>query len=232
MFYNFFPIPFIPSNCDKPPTIYAILNSIVNGEKDEEDYTKIKNLAKEGRGYIFDFDYELSDTITKEYFETMILNHYLTRRIGFQTVTNFKIHLNVKINSIMQKYNSMFDALNKYNLMDGDVTTREGFDNSETNTTNENSNTTNSTNDNRFSNTPENAIEDVQSGEYVTDYSYTQNNVNSSGEGESNGTSNRNYEETVKHSNIAENYLKIQNQLNSIFDLIFKDLDSLFYSLV
>lgn len=232
MFYNFFPIPFIPSNCDKPPTIYAILNSIVNGEKDEEDYTKIKNLAKEGRGYIFDFDYELSDTITKEYFETMILNHYLTRRIGFQTVTNFKIHLNVKINSIMQKYNSMFDALSKYNLMDGDVTTREGFDNSETNTTNENSNTTNSTNDNRFSNTPENSIEDVQSGEYVTDYSYTQNNINSSGEGESTGSSNRNYEETVKHSNIAENYLKIQNQLNSIFDLIFKDLDSLFYSLV
>lgn len=232
MFYNFFPIPFIPSNCDKPPTIYAILNSIVNGEKDEEDYTKIKNLAKEGRSYIFDFDYELSDTITKEYFETMILNHYLTRRIGFQTVTNFKIHLNVKINSIMQKYNSMFDALSKYNLMDGDVTTREGFDNSETNSTNENSNTTNSTNDNRFSNTPENSIQDVQSGEYITDYSYTQNNVNSSGEGESTGSSNRNYEETVKHSNIAENYLKIQNQLNSIFDLIFKDLDSLFYSLV
>ena len=232
MFYNFFPIPFIPSNCDKPPTIYAILNSIVNGDKDEEDYIKIKNLAKEGRSYIFDFEYELSDTITKEYFETMILNHYLTRRIGFQTVTNFKIHLNVKINSIMQKYNSMFDALSKYNLMDGDVTTREGFDNSETNSSNENSNTTNSTNDNRFSNTPENSIQDVQSGEYVTDYSYTQNNVSSSGEGESTGSSNRNYEETVKHSNIAENYLKIQNQLNSIFDLIFKDLDSLFYSLV
>ena len=29
--------PFIPPNCDKPPTVYAVLNSIVNGDKEIDD---------------------------------------------------------------------------------------------------------------------------------------------------------------------------------------------------
>ena len=37
MFY-----PFLPPNCNKPPTLYSVLNSIVNGDKDEDEYTKIK----------------------------------------------------------------------------------------------------------------------------------------------------------------------------------------------
>ena len=42
MFY-----PPIPGNCSKPPTLYSILESIVNYGKD--DKTKIKDLAKVGR---------------------------------------------------------------------------------------------------------------------------------------------------------------------------------------
>ena len=72
MFY-----PFLPPNCNKPPTLYSVLNSIVNGDKDEDEYTKIKDLAKEGRSTIFNFDYPLTNNITKEKFETMILNHFL-----------------------------------------------------------------------------------------------------------------------------------------------------------
>ena len=39
--------PFLPRNCEKPPTLYSILESIVNYGKD--DKTKIKDLAKVGR---------------------------------------------------------------------------------------------------------------------------------------------------------------------------------------
>ena len=66
--------PVIPNNCEKPPTLYAILNSIVNYDK--EDKTKIKDLAKEGREKIFDFDYPLSDKLDKEEFECLILNKF------------------------------------------------------------------------------------------------------------------------------------------------------------
>ena len=92
-----------------PPTLYRLLNSIVNF--DAEEQTKIKDLASAGRSDIFDFDYPLSDNIEKEDFEVMILNHFLMRRIGYDTLNAFKIALNVKLNEIMPIYNKMFDML-------------------------------------------------------------------------------------------------------------------------
>ena len=76
---DYFWFPKIPENCDKPPTLYSIMNSIVNFGK--EDKEKIKDLAKYSREIIFDFDYPLSEKIDKEEFECMILNHYMMRRI-------------------------------------------------------------------------------------------------------------------------------------------------------
>ena len=70
-----FPYLWIPDDYDIPPTIYAILNSYVNF--DAENKTNIYNLAKAGRGCIFDFDYPLTTNIDKEDFETEILNHYI-----------------------------------------------------------------------------------------------------------------------------------------------------------
>ena len=235
--FNFLFAPYIPPNCDKPPTIYAILETIVDGDKDyNDDPTKIKDLARLGRGKIFDFDYPLSNTITKEYFETMILNHYITRRIGFDTVTNFKLHLMVKLNAIMPKYNLLLD--NQANIMDTRTITKSGTDNvlSNTTTSSTNSNTTSSTADNRFSDTGQGQLEisDVQNGDYLTDYTYNQSNGNSSGNANSNGsgTNDRTYNETIIESDNDNTYFKIQNEMNSIFEMIFKDLDCLFYSIV
>ena len=52
----------------KPPTLYAIMNSIAN--YDAEEKTKIRNLAKATHEKIFDFDYPFytndKDEIKKE----------------------------------------------------------------------------------------------------------------------------------------------------------------------
>ena len=53
-----------------PPTLYRLLNSLVN--YDEEEQTKIKDLAAYGRDKIFDFEYPLSTHIEKEDFEVLI----------------------------------------------------------------------------------------------------------------------------------------------------------------
>lgn len=243
MIYNPYFIPFLPPNCDKPPTLYSILNAIVNGDKeDEDDYTKIRDLAKEGRYKIFDFDYTLSNLISKEEFETMILNHYMTRRIGFDTVTNFKLHLQVKINTIMPKYNLLFDNLE--HVLEDEKIERSGTDNvqSSSNQTSTNTNTTNtssqSTNDNRFSDTPQGRLEDVKNGDYVTDYTYNQSNgsnsASSQGSANSNGTGSnaRTYSETIIKNNVGIDFYKIQKEMNNIYDMIFSELDCLFYSLV
>ena len=52
-YYGLF-YPRIPVTDMRPPTLYSILESVVNYGK--EVPTKIGELAKEGRGKIFDFD--------------------------------------------------------------------------------------------------------------------------------------------------------------------------------
>ena len=115
----FFPYmfqPFLPNDIDLPPTLYSVMDSIVNFGKDEK--SKIKNLAKEARKTIFNFDYPLDPSIDKEKFECMILNHFIMRRINFDTVTLFRIQLDVKLNEIMPLYNKMFEATSNWNLFE------------------------------------------------------------------------------------------------------------------
>lgn len=244
---NSYPLiyPFLPRNCDKPPTLYSILESIVNYGKDNK--TKIKDLAKVGRTKIFDFNYPLSDKISKEEFECMIINHYITRRIGFDTPTLFKIQLNVKLNEIMPIYNKMFDAINGWDIFkDGEKTTRYGTDNREINSTSNTENTlhnkSNSENisDRRYSNTPQNKLDNVREGKYVTEFNYDTNTAEdkSDSNGTSQNTTNTNddntYNEIIEKTNAnkIEILKEMQQEIKSIYSLIFNDLDDLFYSII
>ena len=231
-FYNFFSQPFLPPTYDIPPTVYSILNSYVNFGKD--DKTKIKDLAKEGRGVFFDFNYTLSDKVTKEEFETMILNHYMMSRIGFETVTAFKLQLNVKINSMLPMLNKLFDALPTFDLFEGETIETDSTDNRDISDVGSTSATTNNTNDNRFSDTPQNQIQDVKNGSYVTNYTYN----------ESDSENNINETLTRDDDNVHHEFIKktrpdkyevlkdYQNEMITIYDILFKSLDDLFYGLV
>lgn len=242
---NLFFVPFIPVMNERPPTLYSLLQSIVNYGKEEK--TKIKDLASVGRTTIFDFDYPLSDNITKEEFETMILNKFLMRRIGFETLTAFKIQLNVKLNEIMPMYNKLIDLLYDESSF-GEVTKRKGFDNrivdNTSNTTNKMTNNSNTTHQNisdrRGSNTPQNELDNIKNGKYVTEYHYDKDNSTNEDNSISNGESqnisntkdNNNYEETTSKINMFEIYSKLNEEIKNIYTMIFKDLDCLFYQLV
>lgn len=212
-----------------PPTLYRLLNSLVN--YDAEEQTKIKDLASAGRSEIFDFDYPLSNNIEKEDFEVMILNHFLMRRIGYDTLNAFKIALNVKLNEVMPIYNKMFDMLEGWDLFnDGERVTRTASD-SGTNTLN-NTTSSNNTSDRRYSDTPQNQLADVQSGAYITDYNYDRDtgSVTSA----SNGSDTRTSLETITRtpSDKIKIYKEFLENKKSIMTMIFEDLDVLFYGLV
>ena len=238
-FFNFMlmsPL-FYPTDT-RPPSIYDIMNSMVNFNT--EDKTKIKDLAKATHSKIFDFVYPLSNNINKDDFECMILNHYIMRRIGFQTFTAFKIQLNVKLNEIMPLYNKMFDALQNWDIFkDGEKLSRYGNENRKNNTNNTLENTSNTetttTSDRRESNTPQNQLDNVRNGTYVTNYNYDTDTSNSSDNSNSKGTSNSTdeniYEETIEKSPADKiSILKeMQENIKSIYTMIFKDLDILFY---
>lgn len=240
-YYNYyFLTPWLPPNCDKPPTLYAVLNSIVNGDKEDEDeYEKIKDLPRLGRNKIFNFDYPLSTNVSRETFETTILKHFLMRRIGYETVTAFRIALDAKLNEIMPLYNKLFDALENWDIFnDGEVTTRTGGDTSNTTNTltNSSTTTTSDTSDRRSSDTPQSQLQNVQDGSYVTNYSYDTSNATGSDNSTSNGSSsnNKTYNETITRtpSDKIKILMEMEKDIKSIYTLIFKELDDLFYGLI
>lgn len=212
-----------------PPTLYRLLNSIVN--YDEEEQTKIKNLAAAGREDIFDFEYPLSTHVQKQDFEVMILNHFLMRRIGYDTLNAFKIALDVKMNEIMPMYNKMFDMLDEWDIFnDGEVTSRTVTD-SGTNSLN-NITTSQNTSDRRYSETPQNQLQNIRDGKYITDYNYDTDNGSVSSS--SAGTDSRSTLESITRtpSDKMKLYREFIENKKSIMTMIYEDLDSLFYGLV
>lgn len=249
-FFMFYDNMGLPNFCDAPPTIFSILDSAVNFGKSEDEKVKTSKIAEVGREIIFNFEYPLTDKISKKDFEKIILNHFLFRRIGTETVSSFVINLNVKMNEIMPIYNKMFDAFENWDIFnDGEKMERTGNDNQvQTN----NSNMTNTSNNNvtsnvtdisdrRYSDTPQSQLNEVQNGNYMTNYSYDTNKNNSSNTSNSNSSSNatsntnnkNNYNEIVKktQSNKIEILKEMQENIKSIYSLIFKDLEDLFYQL-
>lgn len=272
-FYNY-PFPFFPGNFfhkdyDLPPTLYSIMQSIVNYRK--QDKTKMSDLAKESRATIFNFDYPLDESVSRESFECMILNHFIQRRINFETMTMFNLQLNVKLNEIMPFYNKMFAASKNWELFeDGETTTRyydteRTSDNKESNITDNKSNSitnntldnrsttsTSNTSDRRYSKLPNNDLQSVRDGKYVTEYNYDSENANgtdtsnSSGNSRNDTTSNTNnqtesntidkqkVEEIVKRtqSDRLSIYHDYQTNIKAIYTMIFKDLECLFLQIL
>ena len=198
----------------KPPTVYAILNSIANYGK--MDYTKIRDLAKACHDKIFDFEYDLSDKINKDQFEIDILNHFIEMRIGFDTVTSFQLHLENKLHEILPYYNTLFDAISDYSLFnDGELIKRDL-----TSDTNGNTIT-----DMRYSKYPQNQLTDISDGNYVTDQNYNTNKLDT----------NNKLSETISRSptdkmTLYNKYLNTEK--NKIMTMIYRDLNPLFYQVV
>lgn len=228
----------LPTDYNLPPTLYSIMESLVNFGVD--DKTKIKDLASESREDIFDFTYPLSTHVTKSDFEVMILNHFMMRRIGYDTMTAFKIALNVKLNEIMPTYNKLFDMLEDWGLFDNEVETRQVLDGRITTTQNSDViyQTASNTSDRRYSELPNNQLTNVQDGSYVTDYNYDTNTSNANSTNTTNGSisDSENLNETKTKDAKPIEKIKIYNEFinnrNHIMTMIFKELDSLFYGLV
>lgn len=226
-------IPWLPTDYDIPPTIYALLNSYVNYDNDEK--TKISDLASVGRGCIFDFEYPLSSHISKADFETLILNHYMMRRIGYETLTAFKIALNAKLNEVMPTYNKLFDALSGWNLFtDGEIETRVTSDQGTNSLINEVTTQNQGTSDRRYSRMPQNEIENIKDGNYMTDYNFDTSNDNGNSQSTSNGTNTNETNETITRTPADKMsvYKDFLENKTSIYTMLFKDLDDLFYGLI
>ena len=105
-FENFTPL-------DEPPTLFKLLDSIINGDKDwfSADRVPSDKIAESARKYVFDFDYDLTKNVNKEDFEINFIEHFLMRRIGMETFNAFKIMLRSRLREILPYYNRKFDLI-------------------------------------------------------------------------------------------------------------------------
>lgn len=244
--------PILQQGNNLPPTLYSIMQSLVNYDTDEP--RKIKDMWQKAREYIFNFDYVLTKNVSRETFEHNILNHYLMRRINYETVTLFQIMLENKLAEILPKYNMLWDSLDGWDIFKSGTTTREYTDNTTTsntgnNTVNgtitgENTGTTNTINNTGYSDTPQSKIDDIDSNEYLTEYTHNEadntitNNTSTTTSNTTTNTDSGKSDKTIKEvvTRTADNemdlLIKFQAEYNNIWTMLYRDLDCLFYGLV
>lgn len=144
-------------------TIKDIVNSYYDGSS-----LSVDDKLEDTREFIFDFDYPVLDDATKKRIEIAILKHYYYREIAFETIGQFKIKLNDRLNLIMGRYNAMYQKqdlslspyINNYLYEIGDSS-------SATDVNNENWQTT--------SDTPRGILTDLKEGKYSSLATYTTN---------------------------------------------------------
>ena len=144
-------------------TIKDIVNSYYDGTS-----LSVDDKLEDTRSFIFDFNYPVLDEATKKRIEVAILKHYYYREIAFETIGQFKIKLNDRLNLIMGRYNAMYGKqdlslspyINSYLKEVGNNTSSSGVNNENWQTT---------------SDTPNGILNDLKEGRYSSLATYTTN---------------------------------------------------------
>ena len=144
-------------------TIKDIVNSYYDGTS-----LSVDDKLEDTRSFIFDFNYPVLDEATKKRIEVAILKHYYYREIAFETIGEFKIKLNDRLNLIMGRYNAMYGKqdlslspyINSYLKEVGNNTSSSGVNNENWQTT---------------SDTPNGILNDLKEGRYSSLATYTTN---------------------------------------------------------
>lgn len=144
-----------------------MIKDIVNSYYDGSSLS-VDDKLEDTREFIFDFDYPVIDEATKKRIEIAILKHYYYREIAFETIGQFKIKLNDRLNLIMGRYNAMYQkqdlSLSPYI---NNYLYEIGASSSTSDVNNENWQTT--------SDTPRGILTDLKEGKYSSLATYTTN---------------------------------------------------------
>lgn len=173
---------------------------------------------------IFNFEYELDKSLSKEYFEKMFIKHFYFREIGTETVERFIFSLDERLNLLLPTYNKLFMSQNlEQRILDNyDVT--EKFERelkSTGNTTNE------SNNKNLFSDTPKKRI-DISTNDYVTNISKDSGTSTSNSVGDNKENWVRTMQGNIGIQTDADAIEKYEKVVRNVLKELFNDLETLF----
>lgn len=204
------------------------------GLRESAGLDSVENIITSAAPKIFDFDFPIFNEDYRLGLEKKILLAYYTREICEETVGLWKLRLQSRLNMIMPKYNQLyestalkFDPFNDVDYVRSGTNSRSGKTQntrtSESSATSESSGTSSNTGStsntstttdngkNLYSDTPQNGLTSVESGEYLTNATVTAGNNESSSNGTSNDSGNTsasgksNTEETVSDNGSSSN---------------------------
>lgn len=185
-------------------------------------YNDIEKILKSVHKKIFDFDYPIFDEKYRSVLEIMILRHFYTREIGFETVGLWKLKLADKMITIMPYYNKWYESdLLEFNpLWDTDFTrkgnindTNKSKNDSESTDKGKQINSNTSKLKSKFSDTPQGNISSLENDTYLTSATIDETNGSYTNTNENNSTN------TIKHeaTNLNE-YFEIVQGNRGVFD--------------
>lgn len=202
----------------------------------------VDTIIENSRTKIFNFNYPIFDETYRPILEKKILKHYYTREIGLETVGLWQLKLNTVMNEIMPYYNKLYKSeLIEFNpLYDTDLktvrtveenTTKDSTKDSTNVTDNNNSVTINNDNTkhgesestinqkNLYSDTPQNGITDVESGNYLTNATIDNTSTNGTQNGTSHSESvseNEGKTNIVDHGTVKDVALNMEDYVENI----------------
>lgn len=89
-------------------SICEFLNGM-DGESDK-GYQKVEDIIAVARPKVFNFDYPIFDEEYKSVLETKIIKHFYLREIGCETLGEWKLMLDRRMNEIMPYYNQLYKS--------------------------------------------------------------------------------------------------------------------------
>lgn len=192
-----------------------MIKDIVNSYYDGTSLS-VDDKLDDTREYIFDFDYPVLDDATKKRIEVAILKHYYYREIAFETIGQFKIKLNDRLNLIMSRYNNLY--------LKQDLSLSP-YINSYLSESGQNSSTSDVNNENwvTTSDTPRGILTDLKEGKYSSLATYTTNTDDTDNSSnyrrEVNSLSGMTYAEAFR--NYYDNIISLDEELVNEFSDLF-----------
>ena len=181
---------------------------------------------------IFDNSWSIFDEKYRKVLCKKILKHYYTREICAESAGLWIMWLNRRMSEIMPYYNQLYESekLKFDPLTDTDVTTTS---NRKIDTVNNENTTNNNISRDLYSDTPQGALQGVESETYLTDARKISDSGSSNSSGS--GNSNDDYFENIKGKRGGENYSdmlkKYRDTFLNIDMLVINELEDLFFNL-
>ena len=187
--------------------------------------SKIDEIITKAAPVVFNFDWPIFDEAYRLGLEEKILRHYYTREIGEETVGLWKLRLEDRLNLIMPKYNQLYESAKlEFNPFYDVDYTRQGTNSGEGTS----SGTTTSTGNNMHSDTPQNGLESVLSGEYLTDADVSNGESSSSSQNSNSGE----FQESIKGKMPGASYSRLLKEYRQTFlnidRMVIDELNDLF----